>query len=199
MEEQPRAGCAGLALARKAHRRDDAVDDPVLVCVRKDDRWALAAQLERNRDDALSGGLHDELADLGRAGEGQLAHSRMPRQRRAAFLAEPRQHVEYPFRQMLVTDLGHQQDTEWGVLSRLQDERIAGAESGGDFKRTEQDRRIPGDDRADDTQGLPPRIAQHLFAKGYRLALELAAEPAEIAKDVGCQPRLTPRLRAKRI
>ena len=53
VQEQARAGRARLALAREAHRRDDAVDDPVLVGVGIDDGRALAAELERHRHDAV--------------------------------------------------------------------------------------------------------------------------------------------------
>src|SRR5262249_11544836 len=33
VEEKARAGGAGLALPRKAHRGNDAVDDPILICI----------------------------------------------------------------------------------------------------------------------------------------------------------------------
>ena len=76
VQEQARARGAGLALPGEAHAGDDAVDHPVLVGVGIDDRRALAAELQRHRHDALGGGAHDDLADLGRAGERQLAHQR---------------------------------------------------------------------------------------------------------------------------
>jgi hypothetical protein len=61
----------------------------------------------------------------------------MPGQRRAAFLAEPGQHVEHALRQVLLADLGHQQYGERRVLGGLQHYRVAGAERRGDFERAE--------------------------------------------------------------
>ena len=81
VQEQARAGGAGLALAGEAHAGDDAVHHPVLVGVGIDDRRALAAQFQRYRHDAFGRGTHDDLADLGRSGERQFADRRMLRQR----------------------------------------------------------------------------------------------------------------------
>jgi len=46
MQEEARAGGAGLALPDEAHSGDDAVDDPILVGVGIDDRRTFAAELE---------------------------------------------------------------------------------------------------------------------------------------------------------
>ena len=46
MQKEARAGGARLALAREAHRRDDAVDHPVLVGVGVDDGGALSPELQ---------------------------------------------------------------------------------------------------------------------------------------------------------
>jgi len=40
---------------------------------------------------------------------------------------------------------------------------------------------------------LPPRVAEHMLAERI-VRLQLAGQPAEIAKDIGRQPRLGPRL-----
>src|SRR6185436_3165555 len=87
VEKQTRPRRARLPLAREAHPRYHAVDGALVVGVWKDDRRALAAELERDRHDAVRGGVHDEFADLGGSGERQLAHERMPCERGAAFLA----------------------------------------------------------------------------------------------------------------
>jgi hypothetical protein len=56
--------------------------------VAEDDLRRLAAQLERDAPEVLRG-LHGDLpADLGAAGEGDLVHSGVARQRRAGRLAE---------------------------------------------------------------------------------------------------------------
>ena len=196
MQEQARARGAGLALAGEAHGGDDAVDHPVFVGVGKDDRGALAAELERNRHDAIRGGAHDELADLGRAGEGELADRGMAGERRAAFLAVAGQHVEHARRQELLANFGQQQHAERRILGRLHHHRVAGAERRADLDRAEQHRRVPRNDGADHAERLAPRIAQHLLAERNGLALELTAQAAEIAEDVDRAFRLRPRLGA---
>ena len=104
MQEQARAGRARLALAREAHGGDDAVHHPVLVGVGVDDGGAFSAELQRHRHDAVGGRLHDELADLGRAREGELAHARMRGERGAGLLAVAGDDVEHALGQMLVAD-----------------------------------------------------------------------------------------------
>ena len=76
LDEQPRAGAADVALVE-----EDAVDDPLdgLVerRVREDDVRGLAAELE---GEALVGAGEralDALADVGRAGEGDLVDVRV--------------------------------------------------------------------------------------------------------------------------
>src|SRR6516164_264496 len=95
VEEEARARGARLALPREAHRGNDAINDPVLIRIGKDDRGTLAAELERDRHDAVGGRAHDELAHLRRAGEREFAHHWMVGERGTAFLTEPGQHIEH--------------------------------------------------------------------------------------------------------
>ncbi len=59
-----------------------AVDGRVEVGVGEDDVRALAAQLEGDPLERVGGVPHDDLADLGRAGEGDLVDARVLDQRR---------------------------------------------------------------------------------------------------------------------
>src|SRR6516164_7838904 len=95
VKEEARARRARLALPREAHRGNDAVNDPVLIRVRKDDRGALTAEFERDRHDAVGGRAHNELPDLRGTGERELAHHWMVGERGTAFLTEPCQHIEH--------------------------------------------------------------------------------------------------------
>src|SRR6516162_220805 len=95
VEEEARARRARLALPREAHRGNDAIDDPVLIRIGKDDRGALTAEFERDRHDAVGGRAHNELAHLRRAGEREFAHHWMVGERGTAFLTEPGQHIEH--------------------------------------------------------------------------------------------------------
>src|SRR5262249_19336892 len=89
VKEEARARRARLALPREAHRGNDAINDPVLIRVRKDDRGALTAKLERDRHDAVGGCSHNELAYLRGTGERELAHHRVVSERGTTFLTEP--------------------------------------------------------------------------------------------------------------
>ena len=60
------------------------------VGVVEDDVGALAAELERDLVQVARRGLHDQLADLGRAGERDLVHVVVGGQGGARRLAEPR-------------------------------------------------------------------------------------------------------------
>ncbi len=67
------------------------------------------------------------------------------------------------------------------------------------FERSEQHRRVPRDDGADDPERLTPRVAQNLLAQGNCLALEFATQAAEVAQYVDRRLRLGPGLGAERI
>ncbi len=188
-----------MALPGKPHAGDDAVDDPILVGIGIDDRRAFAAEFQRHRHDPLGRRAHDDLADLGRAGEGQLAHQRVLRQRPAAFLAKPGQDVEHAGGKKLLARLGHHQYAERCVFGGLQHQCVAGAQGGRDLQRAEQYWRVPWNDRADHPKRLTARIAQHLLAERDRLALQLAGEATEVAEDIRRQPRLAARLGSERI
>ena len=87
VREQARARRAALALVvedRVGRPGDRAVE----IGVREDDGRRLAAELERDALEVAGGGLDDQLADLGRAGEGDLVDVGMLGQRRAGRLAE---------------------------------------------------------------------------------------------------------------
>src|SRR5262249_46466256 len=126
-----------LALPGESHRRNNSIDNPILVWVGEDDRGALAAKFERHRHDAVRGSAHNELADLRRAGEGELAYHRVVGERSATFLAEPSQHVEHARRQEFLTYFSEHQDAERCILCGLQDERVAGAKRGADLQSSQ--------------------------------------------------------------
>src|SRR5262249_55606528 len=95
VKEEARARRARLALPCEAHRGNDAINDPVLIRIGKDDRGALTAEFERDRYYAVGGRAHNELAHLRRTGERELAHHWMVGERGTAFLTEPGQHIEH--------------------------------------------------------------------------------------------------------
>ena len=72
LDEEAAAGAAALALVEE-EGEVRAFDGRVEIGVGEDDVGALAAELERDALEVRAGGgLHDQLADLGAAGEGDL-------------------------------------------------------------------------------------------------------------------------------
>ena len=199
MQEQARTRRAALALPREAHGVDDTVDRPILVGVGVDERRALATEFERHRHDALGRRAHDHLADLGRAGEGELGDPGMIGERAAALLAVAGDHVQHARRQEFLADVGHHQNAHRRVLGRLQHQHVTGAKCRGDLERSQHHRRIPRDDGADDADRLAARVGKHVLAQRHGLALELRRKPAEVPEDVGREPGLAACLGAQRV
>src|SRR2546425_3216203 len=106
VDEETRAGGAGLALPGEAHRRHYAGRGALLVGVGVQDLRALAAELERDRDDAISSETEDRLPGLGVPGEGDLADQRMRRERRADLFARAGDDVQHALREMGRADAG---------------------------------------------------------------------------------------------
>jgi len=94
-DEHAAAGAAALALVEEKSRVS-AFDGRVEIGVGEDDIRAFAAELER---DALeiraTGGLHDELANFGAAGERYLVDIHMLGKRSACGFAEAGDYINY--------------------------------------------------------------------------------------------------------
>ena len=87
----------------------------------------MPKSIERYRHDALRRRPHDDLADLGRAGEESLAMAGWLAKRAAAFLAVASEHVEHAGRQNS-WQISAISKTPRRVLGRLRDHDIAGAQ-----------------------------------------------------------------------
>ena len=99
LHEQTRAGAAALAMVEE-DRAGGAGDGGVDVGIGEDDVGGLAAQFQASRVfRLLRGGLHDQLADFGRAGEGDLVDIGVRGQRRAGGLAEAGYDVDHAIRE----------------------------------------------------------------------------------------------------
>jgi len=104
-----------------------------------------------------SGGAADGASDFTRAGEGDLVDVGMFHERFAG-RAVAGDNVHYAGRQAhFVTDLREGESGERRKLGGLQDHCVAGGQGRSDFPGQHEQRKIPGDDLADDTQGLVAR------------------------------------------
>ena len=125
---------------------DDALDSLVDGGVVEHDVRRLAAELEgqplvRARDGPL-----DRLADLRRAGEGDLVDTRVLDEHSSG-VAGPGDDVDDARRQIgLLADIGERQRSERRSLRRLQNNGVACGERGRDFPGEHEEREVPWDD-----------------------------------------------------
>ena len=118
----------------------------------EDDVGGLAAELEGDLLVGAGDRAGDRLADLGRAGEGDLVDVGV-RHDRAAGVAGAGDDVDDARREVgLLADLGEEQRGQRGGLGRLEDDRVAARQGRGDLPRQHQQREVPRDDLAGDAE-----------------------------------------------
>ena len=148
------AGLPGVAVLGRDRARDRGVE----VGVVEHDERRVAAELERHLLHRLRALRHQQLADLGRAGERQLAHARIavstPPISRAGPVSTLNTPAGMPAR---CGELGERERGVGRLRRRLADDRAAGGERGRDLARDHRRREIPRRDRGDDAD----RLAQH--------------------------------------
>ena len=153
-------GHADLALVEERPERR-RVHRVLEVGVGEHDQRVVAAELEQDPLEVAAGRLGELAPGRGRAGEVEPAHERVLDQLvadRPGLAGRVRDDVEHPRGQpRLGEDLAPEQSTDdRRVLGRLQHDRVAERERRRDRARGEDERGIPGRDRADD----PDRAAQ---------------------------------------
>jgi hypothetical protein len=174
LHQQARTGAADLALV-EPDRIDQAFDGGVQVGVVEDDEGRLAAQFQRQLLAAAGGGLADDAADFGRAGEGQLVDARVVDDG-FAHAAVAGDDVDHAGRHAgLLADLGEQQRAQRGELGRLEDDGVTGGQRRGDFPGQHQQREVPRHDLADHADGA-------VVGEFFRLQLGPAGVMVEVAR-----------------
>ena len=160
------------------------------VGVGVDDVRALAAELERDLLEVAGRGLDDQLADLGRAGEGDLVDVVVRGQRRAR-VAVAGDDVEHAVGQAgLLEQLAEAQRRERRLLGRLEDDRAAAGQRGPELPGRHQQREVPRDDLPDDADRLLEREGQ-VARPGWaqrerdRVALDLRRPARHVVEQVG--------------
>ena len=148
----------------------------------------LAAAFERDAlHVAFAGVDHHQLADLGRAGEGDHVDVRMERERLAGPLAETRHDVEHAVGQArLLRQPAERERGERRLLGGLQDHRIAGDQRRADLPGGNDQRIVPRHDRADDAERLLPHHRDVVGAERAR-PRRRACRPAR--RSTGCSWR----------
>ena len=110
--------------------------------------------------------LHDQSADLGGSGEGDLVNTGVSRECCPGRFAKARDDVHHARRQAgLLQNLAQAQRGERRLFRHLQYHRAAGGEGRSQFPRRHQQRKVPGDDLSHDADGLGPRVRVILDAR----------------------------------
>ena len=192
LHEDPVGRDAGLAgVAELA--RDRALDRGVEICVVEDEERGVAAELERDLLHGAGALRHQELSDLGRPGEGELADGRVRRQlaadhRRVLCVAgDDLEHALW--NTGLLGELDERERRERRLLGRLDHDRAADGERRRRLARDHRGGEVPRRDPGGDAD----RLAQHHdppvgLLRGNRVAvdaLRLLAEPLEERGRVG--------------
>ena len=189
--EKTRARTAALAVVEE-DRVGGALNGAFQVRdILEDDRGRLSAQFQGHFLQVSLRRVDDELADLGRAREGDLVHARMARERRACRFAETGDDIQHAFRHAgLHGEFAEEQRRERRLLGGLEDDGIAGGQRGSQFPRGHQQRKVPWDDLADHAQGLAHRIGEELRpgrvgdADGDGVSLDLRSPARHVVEHI---------------
>ena len=145
----------------------NAVDDSLHRLIErrivKDDIRRLAAQLHRHFFIRPSQRAHDDLADLGGAGEGDLGRQRMPHDRRAG-VSKAGDDIDHASRQAgILEDFRELQGRNTGCLGRLDHDAVTHRERRGNFPGQHQQRKIPGNNLTHHPEGSDPAARGHIL------------------------------------
>ena len=175
MDDQPRAGVAGLAAVVEDPPADGRRGRGQVADVGEDDLRALAAELERDGLDVrLADRPQQRPADLGRAGERDLVDARMAREGVADDRAGTGHDVEDAVGQAgLGRQLGEAQGAQRRLAGRLEDDRVAGRERRAELPGGDDQRVVPGHDRGDHADRLAGDERQRVGPGRADLAVDL--------------------------
>ena len=138
------AGLAGVAVLGD-HR---AFDRGVEIGVVEDDERRIAAEFQRELLDRVGALAHQQAADLGRAGEGELAHQRVARHLAADLAGRAGQHRQQALGHAgALGQFGERQRRERRLRRRLDDHRATGRQRRAGLAREHRGREVPRRDR----------------------------------------------------
>ncbi len=169
-----RTGTAALTVVvvdTKVDPRDGLLDIGVI----EDNVGGLATKFQGDLLQVGGGSsLHDGTTDKGRASEGNLVDVHVGRNSGTGNSAKAREDVDDSGRETSLLDqVGENQSGQRGLLSGLEDNGVAGGQGGADLPSQHQQRKVPGDDLAADTNLC---ISVSLLARGraayYRISTQ---------------------------
>src|SRR5699024_1120642 len=120
----------------------------------EEDGWGLATELQCHRDYLVGSSLVDDLAHLGGTGEGDLADTVRAGQCATCILTETIDDVEHTIWKEVSDDVHQVEDGRRGLLCGLHHDGITCGKCRGDLPSSHEDGEVPGDDLADNADGL---------------------------------------------
>ena len=154
----------------------------------------LPPSSERNFLEIAGGSVDDQLADFGRSREGDLVDVGMRSQRSSCRLAIAGDDVDHAFGESGFHDqFAQTQRGERSLLRRLQHDGAAGGQRRTKFPRGHQQREVPRNDLADDSDRLAQRVRKILRARRVgnrewnRVAFDLGRPSRHVAEQIDRQ------------
>ncbi len=126
-------------------------------------------------------------ADRGRAGEGDFGDAGAGGQRLTSFATEALDDVQYARRQEVTDDFDEYHDRQRGLLGRLEHDAVTGSQGRSQFPGGHQQREVPRDDLADNTQRLMEVIGRGVLVDLGGAAFLGADAASKVAEVVGSQ------------
>jgi hypothetical protein len=170
-----------------------ALDGGIDIGIVQDDVGRLAAQFQAHPAQIVRGGLDDQLADFGRAGEGDLVDIRMRGQCRARGFAKAGHDIDYAVgKPGFQQQLAQLQAGQRRFFRYLEHHGAAGGERGAQLPGRHQQREIPGNDLAHHADRFGPDegvifTRRYQVRKGDGLAFDLGGPAGHVVEQVGGQ------------
>lgn len=203
LDQRTRWAGADLALVEsKQHQAFNGLVQKRIVLVHhigKEDVGALAAQLQRGRDEVVGGRLRNHAAGAGRAGERDLGNALAGGQWHTGFTAKAVDDVQHAGGQQVGNQLGQDEDGNRCALCGFEYHAVARAQCGGQLPCGHQDGEVPRNDLAHHAQRFLDVVRHRVLVdvrQGAFLRAHTARKVAEVIdgeRDVGVQ-RLADRL-----
>ena len=147
------------------------------------DVGGLAAQLYGRGNDVLGGTLQNVRTHWSGTGEGDLGDALAGSQRLTGFGTKAVDDVQHTRRQQVLNGFHQLQNGPGGLLGRLEDDAVACRQGRCNFPRRHQQREVPGNDLADNTQRFMEVVGHGVFvdlADGAFLRTNTTGKVAEV-------------------
>lgn len=155
------------------------------VGVAEDDERGLSAGFESDVLHGAGGHLHDFLAGGGGAGESDLVDARVGDEGGTSNAADAVKDVNNARREAgFLEEGGHIEDAEGGLFGGFKDDGVTACEGGAKLPGGHGEGEVPGDDLANNADGLAESVGEFLVGGADCLAVDLVSPAGVVAEGV---------------